>query len=219
MKLKNRFCAFDVETTGLSDIDRIVSIGVAAFENGELQETWYKVINPGISIDAKATKIHGITNMDVQGKPEFKDVVDTFIDMLTDCTFITAYNISFDVNMISKELQEMNKTFPKIKQLDTLNVARRILKGVPNYKLTTVVKHLDLDKTYKAHDALEDAMVTGKALLQFSEDEKFYSLPEIKELHLDKFKFVMPDKLTYNKYSKETDIFRNLYSRVPAPTN
>jgi DNA polymerase III subunit epsilon len=63
---------FDLETTGISaPHDRIVEItAIKLFPDGR-RVAWTRRMNPGMPIPKSATEVHGITNDDVAGEPEF----------------------------------------------------------------------------------------------------------------------------------------------------
>lgn len=91
----------DVETTGLyPTIDRVIQVSVC---NGDKRLTL--TINPQQPIDSEATKIHGITDTDLVGKPTFNDVhrsLVPFFDMAI-CKFICGYNVPFDFKFMQME--------------------------------------------------------------------------------------------------------------------
>ena len=61
-RLKHRFIAFDVETTGLFNDDRIVELGAVVFEEGVVASRFGTLVNPGIPIGEKASAVNHITN-------------------------------------------------------------------------------------------------------------------------------------------------------------
>ena len=62
-ELKERYIAFDVETTGLSPMnDKIIEVAAVLFENGEIIKRYSTLVNPEIFIPYSATAINYITN-------------------------------------------------------------------------------------------------------------------------------------------------------------
>ena len=51
---------------------------------------------------------------------------------------------------------------------DTLEIARHTLKGLRNFKLSTVLKHLGLVNEH-AHRAIHDTIATAKAFIKMAE--------------------------------------------------
>lgn len=70
-KLKKRYIAFDVETTGLyPNIHKINEIGAVLFEEGEIIKTFGTLVNPGVPVPRRATAINHITNTMVKAAPK-----------------------------------------------------------------------------------------------------------------------------------------------------
>jgi DNA polymerase-3 subunit epsilon len=67
---------FDLETTGLNVIrDRIVQIALVKLrKNGQANEEFSTLVNPGIPISEESMAIHGITPKDVANKPTFHSI-------------------------------------------------------------------------------------------------------------------------------------------------
>ena len=61
----------DVETTGFDDTDEIIEIAILD-EDGQV--LFKSLVKPSISIPADATKIHGLTNKDVERMPTLKEL-------------------------------------------------------------------------------------------------------------------------------------------------
>lgn len=63
---------FDLETTGISaPHDRIVELTAIKLSPDGSRAVWTRRMNPGMPIPKSATDVHGITNDDVAGEPEF----------------------------------------------------------------------------------------------------------------------------------------------------
>lgn len=103
---------FDTETTGLllpssSPIEsqpRIIELGVAVIEDGVLVGEHNWIIDPECEITAEITKITGITNDDIKGKPKFRELLEVIEPVFAGSKFGIAHNAPFDVGMITNEL-------------------------------------------------------------------------------------------------------------------
>ena len=75
LNLERPICFFDLETTGTNIVkDRIVEIAIIKiFPDGKENEKIWRV-NPECPIPKEATLIHGITDLDVQNEPSFRDL-------------------------------------------------------------------------------------------------------------------------------------------------
>ena len=88
--MSNRQLILDTETTGLAPEDGHRIIEFAALEVVNRKLTGNKLhiyINPEREIDAGATKIHGITNEQVEHAPSFKDLASD-LHGLSSCALV-----------------------------------------------------------------------------------------------------------------------------------
>ena len=70
----SRSVLFDTETTGFEPLtgDRVIEIAAIELMNDLATGAQYHVLlNPERDIPADSTRVHGITNADVEGKPLF----------------------------------------------------------------------------------------------------------------------------------------------------
>lgn len=103
---------FDTETTGLllpkavplEKQPRIIELGVVVVVDGELHEMHNWLIDPEQEISAEITKITGITNEDLAGKPKFRDILPAVEEVFAGADLGIAHNAPFDVGMMSNEL-------------------------------------------------------------------------------------------------------------------
>lgn len=93
---KHKYCIVDTETTGLAIRDKIVEIAIIDLDGNVLLNT---LVNPGISIDKGAERVHGISNSMVKGAPSIREVGRKVRDILKNRIMI-AYNAKFDARMI-----------------------------------------------------------------------------------------------------------------------
>lgn len=167
-----RFIAFDLETTGtLPGVDQIVEIGAVRFgHTGEPEIIFSTLINPGISMPEAASRVNGITDDMLVGKPAITDVLDAFAEFCGD-DIVVAHNAAFDAQFLTADIRKHESTAPKGVILDTLALARKVFPGLANYKLGTLVQHLGITAT-NFHRAEEDAGYCGqlfhKILLRLS---------------------------------------------------
>jgi len=166
-KLKAKYIAFDVETTGLSSTgDRIVEVGAVRFENGEITDRYGTLVNPRVMIPPTASAINNITNDMLATAPPEEEVYANLIrflgDSLNEQTAICAHNAQFDLDFLSETLMRLGYD-AKIFYVDTLSLSRNLVKGLENYKQHTVAAHFGVTNE-QAHRAISDAEVCGKIL-------------------------------------------------------
>jgi len=69
-----RFIAFDLETTGtLPGVDKIVEVGAVRFINGEIDAVFSTLVDPLRAIPAAASRVNGISDDMVLGKPKIEN--------------------------------------------------------------------------------------------------------------------------------------------------
>lgn len=155
-----RFIAFDLETTGtVPGVDRIVEIGAVRIDNGQVDAVFSTLIDPQIAIPPGATAVNGITNEMVAGKPLIEDVLNSFAEFCgTDV--LVAHNAPFDCQFLVSDIRKFESEAPKGIVLDTLPMSRKLIPGLANYKLGTLVQHFKIPST-DFHRAEEDATYCG----------------------------------------------------------
>ena len=154
------FIAFDLETTGtVAGVDRIVEIGAVRFINGNPEATFSTLIDPKRSMPEGATRVNGITDDMLTGKPLIEDVLGPFAEFCGD-TPLVAHNAPFDTQFLKADVLKHEIPAPAGVILDTLPISRKVFPGLANYKLGTLVQHLDIPSG-QFHRAEEDASYCG----------------------------------------------------------
>jgi len=174
----------DVETTGLDpETERIVSIAVLKFDfskakintNVNVQALTGKY-NPETPIPTQASKIHGITDADVQGEEVFSTSAKFVRDFIGDLPLI-GHNVQFDKKFLSAEFKRAGqKTLRRNKSYCTMKRLR------DHYKMCgEVIKYPKLEdgaelfeiesRKGKIHDATEDALIALKIAVALYESD------------------------------------------------
>jgi DNA polymerase-3 subunit epsilon len=163
-----RFIAFDLETTGfLPGVDRIVELGAVRFVNGEVDAIFSTLIDPLMAMPAGASKVNGITDDMLKGKPKIEELLEPFAEFCAD-DFLVAHNAAFDTQFLTKDIEKCESKAPRGVILDSLPLARKVFPGMANYKLGTLVQHLSIPGS-GFHRAEEDASFCGKVFLKIIE--------------------------------------------------
>lgn len=164
--LKNRYIAFDVETTGLNSYnDRIIELGAVMFENGEITKSFGTLINAGVSVPPQVSAVNHITDDMLLDAPSEDEAYASFMGFLGDAldgeTIICAHNARFDMGFLYQTFKRLGYR-ANIKYVDTLYLSRRKL-SLYNHKQGTVADHFGIVNR-DAHRAESDAEVCGKIL-------------------------------------------------------
>ena len=164
------FVVFDIETTGLDKNKcKIIEIGAVKILNGEIIDRWSSFVNPNTSIPKKITELTSITDSMVRDALPFEKQIDDFIAFCKGCVMV-AHNASFDMGFMKKESQACGRCFD-LPYLDTLILARCMYKHLPNHKLDTLCKHLNVINAHH-HRAVDDAEATAQAFVKMLDELK-----------------------------------------------
>jgi DNA polymerase III epsilon subunit family exonuclease len=151
------FVAIDTETTGLEyNKNEIVEIAAIRFINGSISDRFISLIKPKQPMPPSATLINGITDKTLKNAKSIEDVMPLFLEFIGN-DIIVAHNMEFDFAFLSKNADIKNE------KLCTLDMARRIVKGVQNYKLATLTAYFGIKDTPN-HTATGDAIACGELL-------------------------------------------------------
>ncbi len=154
------FIAFDLETTGtVAGVDAIVEIGAVKFSGKTPMATFSTLVDPKKHIPEDATRVNGITDDMVEGKPLIQDLLKPFAEFCEDLP-IVAHNAPFDAQFLTADIKRHEMAAPQGVILDTLPIARKVFPGLANYKLGTLVQHLNIPAG-QFHRAEEDASYCG----------------------------------------------------------
>lgn len=181
---------FDNETTGLNSEAKIIQFSAMKFIlNKDLSLTKIDeidlYINPEEKLKPKIVEITGITDEMLENcLPETK-VYNEIFEFLENSDVIAAYNISFDLRMLSYLGNRVGYLFDQPPEIDILEMARDLIsnKDVEDHKLGNVTNFMFPDNTIRFHSAIEDVEATSKVMEMLF---KGYCLYEKKYKNIDK---------------------------------
>jgi DNA polymerase III epsilon subunit family exonuclease len=159
----NSFVAFDFETTGFGNYDKITEIGAVKVVNGKITEYFSELVNPKRRIPEKVTEVTGITNDMVRDKETINKILPKFLDFAAD-SILVAHNAKFDCRFLLKEAQQLGCEINN-PVMDTMELAKRKLPGRTSYKLTALTEHFGIEQQ-EAHRAYCDAEATAKLYMK-----------------------------------------------------
>lgn len=158
------FIAFDLETTGtVAGMDQIVEIGAVRFIDGQPEAVFSTLVDPLRLIPPGASAVNGITNDMVTGKPTIDSLLEPFAEFCGEFVMV-AHNAPFDTQFLVADIKKHELPAPKGIILDTLPISRKVLPGLLNYKLATLIQHLKIPSA-GFHRAEEDASYCGNLFL------------------------------------------------------
>lgn len=183
------FVVIDTETTGLKPSSaEIIDIAAIRFRGFKPVSKFSTLLAPQKPIPVEATKINGITNEMVAGKPCFQQIAASLVEFIGKDN-IVGHNLPFDLSFIMRYGADV--TAEKRKYYDTLSIARRTIKkakkkwdedfeeyvtdldsdGIENYKLETLCNWYGI-KNSNSHRAESDALATGQLLKKLADDRE-----------------------------------------------
>jgi CRISPR-associated protein Cas2 len=158
--LPTRYVVLDVETTGLSSSrHEIIEICALIVGEKDIKAKFHALVKATASIPASICALTGITDDTLvrEGRlltevlPEFLQ----FVDGLP----IVSHNGSFDYEFLRAACERCGLPLFANPCVDTLVLARRLVKNVANYKLATLVQHFGIETT-GSHRSEADCLAT-----------------------------------------------------------
>ncbi|MCF2706487.1 DEDD exonuclease domain-containing protein [Arcanobacterium haemolyticum] len=162
------FVVVDLETTGEApSAHSITEFGAVKVRGGEVCGEFATLVNPGMPIPPFITVLTGITTAMVLEAPDISSVMPSLLEFLGNSpdTVLVAHNAWFDVGHLKAAAAALDMTWPKVRVLDTVKLARKVFTRdeTPNYKLSSLAR-LCCATTEPTHRALDDARATVDVL-------------------------------------------------------
>ena len=172
--MSKKFIILDTETTGLEvkQGHRVIEIGAVLLnDRKKSQDHFHSYLNPSRLIDEEASKVHGITNADLEDQPGFEEIAEEFIQFIEGSTLVI-HNAPFDVGFLNNELRLASSTYPMLEEIceieDSLLIARDKYPGQRN-SLDALATRYDIsgyDRTF--HGALLDANILADVYMRLT---------------------------------------------------
>ncbi len=164
-----REIALDTETTGLrwEEGHRIVEIGLVEMHNhvptGRTLQHYY---DPERAMDEGASRVSGITDEMLAGKPKFAELAGEVLAFMGDAPLVI-HNAAFDMGFLNAELRRAGLApLPMERAIDTVGIARRKYPGAPA-SLDALCKRFNVDLSARVvHGALLDANLLAQVYLE-----------------------------------------------------
>lgn len=162
MQKKFDCCVIDFETATHYN-NSACSIGIVLIKDLEIVDQYYSLIQPPGNRFAKANiQIHGISSIETRNAPTFDLIWPEVEQRISQSQYTTAYNSQFDMGVLIETAKHYKISVPEFVTFDAMNFH-------PHYrqqhmKLSALARQFGL--TFDAHNAIEDATVTGKILIE-----------------------------------------------------
>ena len=162
--MDNTYVVFDFETTGFNagGGDSIIEIGAVKLKNGEIIESFDRLINPGRPLEEHITRLTHITDEMLSDCPTEEEIVKEFIKWTGDLPMV-AHNAKFDVSFLSMAYKKYNLGDFTNPVIDTLQLSRAIDTEYSRHSLSALVKRYDIEFDEEGHHRADyDADATAK---------------------------------------------------------
>lgn len=158
-KATENYVVIDLETTGLNPSENeIIEYGALRVVDGEPEQEFSALVKRDSLLPSEIVKITGITNELLRSEGlEPAQALEAFLSFVGKERLI-GQNISFDLEFLNVACRRNGIPMLTNRSNDLLNIARRKVSAVPNYKLSTLAEHFSIP-TPSAHRALEDCRI------------------------------------------------------------
>lgn len=164
--LDSQVVVFDIETTGFNARkDDIIEIGAVKIKDRKVIDTFNTFVHTDMKLPEKIIELTSITDDMLIDAPSITEALTSFKEFVGEDSILVAHNAGFDVKFIKeKNMVNFNEKYEK-PVIDTLELAKALVKGVKNYKLDTLTKKFNI-VLENHHRAVDDAKATAMLLLE-----------------------------------------------------
>lgn len=163
------YVVFDLETTGFyaESGDEIIEFGAVVIENMEItSKTFLSFVNPGRSIPAASTAVHGITDSHVKDAPSIAEVLPKFLQFVGNRIWV-AQNAKFDMSFVLTKMKLLNIPMRQTVVIDTIGISKILFPYETSHSLDKIMARLGIARTGDRHRSLDDSKYTAQALIEF----------------------------------------------------
>ncbi len=159
----------DVETTGLTYEDRVITLGTveldleALLDGAEAVTTSHMIFNPGRRSNPFAAAVHGYDDWTLTFQPQFSHHAGDLLAPFERADTIIAHNAAFDERFMRTEFSLSGHDIAPARFDCTLRAYKK--KHARPGGLDKVLDHMGLRTRGKQHGALEDAWLCMKVWL------------------------------------------------------
>ena len=169
------YIVLDIETTGLSPLkDEIIELSAIKIVEGEIVETFSKLVKPEGKVSYFISNLTGITNEMLKNADSIESVLSDFYEFVG-LSVIMGHNVKFDIRFLDFNLRKyLNIPFSN-DFIDTLRIAKYFLRELKSHRLGVLAEYFEFDSK-GMHRALKDCHVTNLCYMKFLEMQKLQEL-------------------------------------------
>ncbi|MGZ3773682.1 MAG: exonuclease domain-containing protein [Pseudobdellovibrionaceae bacterium] len=162
------FVAFDTETSGAYPVGfDIVEFGAIKWFQGQEVGRLQFLLKPRELMSDFIIGIHGITNEMVAEAPSLSEKIREIHEFIKG-SVVMAHHAPFDMGFLAADFEKYFLSLPAEPALCTSLLSRKLIHGVENHKLQTLVKHLNIDggQAHRAYDDAKSCLHVGLSCFQ-----------------------------------------------------
>ena len=123
------FVVFDLETTGLAVASsRICEIGAVRIRRLQQDGLFETLVAPGVPLPRQVGRLTGLSDAELRAAPRVRQALAQFMAFAGDAVLV-AHNARFDVGFVNRELERMTGKRVAATVIDTVPLARNLLRG------------------------------------------------------------------------------------------
>ena len=166
-----RSVLFDTETTGLDPLngDRVIEVAALELINDlPTGKHFHVLLDPQRDVPAEASRVHGFTNSDLEGKPLFAEIAGQLVDFFADSKLI-AHNAAFDFAFLDTEFRRAGlPVLARDRMIDSLALAKTRFPGMPS-SLDALCRRFSIDLSARTtHNALLDCKLLAEVYVELT---------------------------------------------------
>jgi len=156
----SKYIVLDIETTGLSiSDDEIIEIGALLVENTKIIDMFNTLIRSSKPVPSKIKELTGISDEMLREKGrDISDVLPELLSFVGELP-IVSHNPSFDYGFLREYCKRFSLPLLSNRCIDTIALARRQVRDVSNYKLTTLAEYFGIS-IESSHRCVADCKMT-----------------------------------------------------------
>lgn len=178
------YVAIDLETTGLhaNGGDEIVSMAGVRIVAGEVRRdaAFDRLVDPGRAIPPDISRIHGITDAMVSGRPRVVDVLPAFRAFIGAAATV-GYNLSFDLGFLARKRMESGASFDG-PSLCILRLSEYLEPRASDHGLEAVAARFGVAIT-RRHTALGDALAAAEIFVRMIPELEAHGVRTLADAH------------------------------------
>jgi len=161
-RLPDNYVVVDLETTGFNpDADEIIEIGAIKMIGHEKTDVFNALVLSNNPIPASVSTFTGIDEHMIRETGESLNEVLASFSVFLGALPMVGHNIDFDKRFLLSAYAKCELSPLSNRCVDTLGLARRLVKGVENYKLETLATRFGIESSNN-HRSVSDCDVTAQ---------------------------------------------------------